>query len=113
MALPDRSSMFRAVSRVPSVLGKELMAGILLVTLLAGLGIRHLMPADALAPAIVTLMFAVAAMTAGLALLCRAGPLRTLWFDLAGSLTFIGVVLSVLIDPDQLIRLFGASQQPE
>ena len=59
------------------------------------------MPADALAPAIVTLLFAVGAVTAGFALLCRRDRFRIMWFDLAGSLTFIGVVLSVLIEPDQ------------
>jgi hypothetical protein len=35
------------------------------------------------------------------------------WLDLAGSLTFIGVVISVLIEPDQLVRLSGVSDQPE
>ncbi|NOJ46939.1 hypothetical protein [Bradyrhizobium archetypum] len=89
------------------------MAGILLVTLLATLGIRNLVPAEALAPAIVTLLFAAGAVTAGLALLCQAGRCRITWFDLAGSLTFIGVVISVLIDPDQLVRLCGVSEQPE
>ena len=113
MSLLDRSQIIRAAGRVPSLRGKELMAAILLAALLAGLAIRHMVPADALAPAAVTLLFAAAAAAAGLALLCRAGEFRTMWFDLAGSLTFIGVVLSVLIDPDQLIRLFGASDQPE
>ncbi len=68
------------------------MAGILLVALIATLGIRNLVPVDALAPAIVTLLFAVGATTAGFALLCRRDRFRTMWFDLAGSLTFIGVV---------------------
>ena len=89
------------------------MAVILLAALLVGLAIRHIVPADALAPVAVTSLFAVAGLTAGLALLCRAGEFRTMWFDIAGSLTFIGVVLSVLIDPDQLIRLFGVVDQSE
>ena len=41
------------------------MAGILLAALIATLAIRNLVPADALAPAIVTLLFAVGAVTAG------------------------------------------------
>ena len=89
------------------------MASILLAALLLALAIRNVVPADALAPAIVTLLFAVGAATAGLALLCRTGPFRMAWFEIAGSLTFIGVVLSVLIEPDQLIRLCGASDQSE
>ena len=52
-------------------------------------------------------------MTAGFALLCRRDRFRIMWFDLAGSLTFIGVVLSVLIEPDQMVRLFALSDQPE
>jgi hypothetical protein len=36
-----------------------------------------------------------------------------MWFELAGGLAFIGVVLSVLIEPDQLVRLTGVSDQPE
>ena len=38
---------------------------------------------------------------------------RIMWLDLAGSLTFIGVVISVLIEPDQMVRLFTLSDQPE
>jgi len=113
MAIADRSQILRTKGQENSARGKELMAGVLLVALIAALGIRNLVPVDALAPAIVTLLFAVGATTAGFALLCRHDRFRTMWFDLAGSLTFIGVVLSVLIEPDQMIRLFALSDQPE
>ena len=113
MAFLDRSQIVRTSDRAPSARGKELFAGILLVALIATVGIRNVVPADALAPAIVTLLFAVAAVTAGFALLCRRDRFRIMWFDLAGSLTFIGVVLSVLIEPDQMVRLFTLSDQPE
>jgi hypothetical protein len=113
MAFLDRSQTVQMNARAPSARGKELFAGILLVALIATVGIRTVVPADALAPAIVTLLFGVAAVTAGFALLCRRDRFRIMWFDLAGSLTFIGVVLSVLIEPDQMIRLFTLSDQPE
>ena len=113
MAFLDRSQIVRTADRAPSVHGKELMVGILLAALLASLAIRNLVPADALAPAIVTLLFAAGAATAGAAWLCQAGRLRIMWLDVAGSLTFIGVVISVLIEPDQLIRLCGVSDQSE
>jgi hypothetical protein len=113
MAIADRSQIARTGGRENTARGKELIAGSLLVALVAALGIRNVVPADALAPAIVTLLFAVGAMTAGLALLCRRDRFRVMWFDLAGSLTFIGVVLSVLIEPDQMIRLLVVSDQPE
>jgi hypothetical protein len=113
MAFLDRSQIVRTADRAPSAHGKELMAGILLAALLATLAIRNLVPADALAPAIVTLLFAAGAATAGAAWLCRARRFRVMWFDLAGSLTFIGVVISVLIEPDQMVRLFTLTDQPE
>jgi hypothetical protein len=113
MAFLDRSQIVETNPRPPAARGKELFAGILLVSLIATVGIRNVVPVDALAPAIVTLLFAVAALTAGFALLCRRDRFRIMWFDLAGSLTFIGVVLSVLIEPDQMIRLFALTDQPE
>ncbi|MEH2520332.1 hypothetical protein V1279_005905 [Bradyrhizobium sp. AZCC 1610] len=113
MAFLDRSQIVRTTDRAPSARGKELFAGILIVALIAALGIRNVVPADALAPAIVTLLFAVAAVTAGFALLCRRDRFRIMWFDLAGSLTFIGIVLSVLIEPDQMVRLLTLTDHPE
>jgi hypothetical protein len=113
MAFLDRSHIVPTSDRATGARGKELFAGILLMALIATLGIRNVAPADALAPAIVTLLFVVAAMTAGFALICRRDRFRIMWFDLAGSLTFIGVVLSVLIEPDQMVRLFALSDQPE
>lgn len=113
MAIADRGQMARTKGQESTARGKELMAGILLLALIAALGIRNAVPLDALAPAIVTLLFAAGAMTAGFALLCRRDRFRSMWFDLAGGLTFIGVVLSVLIEPDQMVRLFALSDQPE
>ena len=113
MAFLDRSQIVATNGRPPLARGTELLAGILLVALIATLGIRNLVPADALAPAIVTLLFAAGAVTAGLALVCRHGRFRTMWFDLGGSLTFIGVVIAVLIEPDQMVRLCALSDQPE
>ena len=112
MAFLERSQIVRTADRAPPANGKELMAGILLAVLLAALAIRHLVPADALAPAIVTLLFAVSAAMAGAAWLWHPGR-RTMWLDLAGALTFIGIVVSVLIEPDQMVRLFALSDQPE
>ena len=113
MAFLDRSQIVRTADRTPLAHGKELMVGVLLAALIATLAIRNLVPADALAPAIVTLLFVVGAATAGAAWLCQGGRFRIMWLDLAASLTFIGVVISVLIEPDQMVRLFTLSDQPE
>lgn len=113
MAFLDRTQIAEAPPRALAARAKELFAGILLVALIATMGIRNVVPVEALAPAIVTLLFGIAALTAGFALLCRGDRFRIMWFDLAGSLTFIGVVLSVLIEPDQMVGLFALSDQPE
>ena len=113
MAFLDRSQIVQTSDRAPQARGKELFAGILLAALIATVGIRNVVPAEALAPAVVTLLFAIGAVTAGGALICRRDRFRIMWFDLAGSLTFIGVVISVLIEPDQMVSLFTPSDQPE
>ena len=113
MAFLDRSQIVETNPRPPAARGKELFAGILLVALIATVGIRNVVPADALGARDRHPAVCVAAVTAGFALLCRRDRFRIMWFDLAGSLTFIGVVLSVLIEPDQMVRLLTLSDHPE
>ena len=113
MPLVDRDRIVQPAGRDATTHAQLLTAGILLAALVAALGIRHVVPMEALAPVVVTLLFAGAALTAGVALLCRRGRFGVMWFELAGGLAFIGVVLSVLIEPDQLVRLTGVSNQPE
>lgn len=90
---------------------KELLAGMLLATLMSTLAVRSLVPVDALAPAIATLLFAVGAATAGVAIFLRDHA-RTAWLNVAGLLTFVGIGVSILIDPDQMVRLLASSNQP-
>jgi len=113
MAFLDRSQIDRTTDRAPPTPGKEWIVGILLAVLLATLAIRNLVPAEALAAAIVTLLFAVGAAAAAAAWHCRARRFRIMWLDLAGSLTFIGIAISVLIQPDQMVGLLTLSDQPE
>lgn len=114
MAFADRTHIDRA-GRQDISRSRELMAGaaILLAALIATFGFRQLVPAEAVAPMMATLLFAGSAVAAGFALLCRRDRPRILWFDLAGGLTFIGIAISVFIEPDQLVSLFGASGKPE
>jgi len=91
---------------------EELLVGMLLGTLISTVGLRNLLPIDALAPAIATLLFVVGAATAGLALLFLRDQARTAWLDFAGLLTFVGVAVSILIEPAQIIRLLASSNQP-
>ena len=90
-----------------------MLAGVLFCALIATLGVRNALPIDALAPAIATLLFVLGGATAGVALLWRRNRACTMWFDIAGMLTFVGVAVSVLIEPDQMVRLFIQSDQPD
>ena len=112
MAFADHNQTSETADR-GAARAKVLMAGVLLATLIATLGIRHMVPAEALAPVMVTVLFAAGAAIAGLALLCRSDRFRIMWVELAGGLTFVGIVISVLIEPDQFSRLFSAADQPE
>jgi|EndMetStandDraft_5_1072996.scaffolds.fasta_scaffold303458_2 hypothetical protein len=113
MAFADRTHIDRTSQPAVSRSG-ELTAGaaILLAAAIAALGLRQLVPTDAVAPIMVSVLFAGSAMAAGLALLSRRDRPRILWLDLAGGLTFIGIIISAFIEPDQLANLIGASHQP-
>jgi uncharacterized membrane protein HdeD (DUF308 family) len=113
MAFADRSQIVRKHRQGSAHRPKELFAGILLGALIATLGMSYLLPTDALTPAIATLLFMLGAATAGFALLCRRNQARTVWLDIAGILTFVGVAVSILIEPDQMVRLLILSGQPE
>ncbi len=113
MAFADRSQIVRKHDQGSSHRAKELFAGILLGALIATLGMSYVLPRDALTSAIATLLFTLGAATAGVALLCRRKGARAMWFDIAGVLTFVGVAVSILIEPDQMIRLFMLSDQPD
>ena len=113
MAFTDRSRSVHSHGQGAIDRAGELFASILLGALIATLGLRFVLPTEALAPAIMTLLFVFGAATAAVALLCRRNQARVLWFDIAGMLTFVGVAVSVLIEPDQMVRLFTHSDQPD
>ena len=113
MASADRSQIVRKHRQGPTDRAKELFAGVLLGALIATLGMSYVLPVHALTPAIATLLFTLGAATAGVALLCRRNGTRAMWFDIAGVLTFVGVAVSILIEPDQMVRLFILSDQPD
>ena len=111
MAFTDRGRIGWKQRQGSTDLTGELLVGMLLGTLISTIALRNLLSADALAPAIATLLFVVGAATAGLALLLRDRT-RTVWLNIAGLLTFVGIAVSILIDPDQLVRLLDFSHQP-
>jgi len=110
MAFADRS--FETTDRQQAPRSGQLIAGagILLAAVIITLTARQLVPAAAVAPVIVTLLFAGSAVAAGIAFLFRRDRLHGLWLDVAGGMTFVGIVVSVFIEPDQLAGLLAASK---
>jgi hypothetical protein len=113
MAFTNRSRIAGKQDRESTDRTTELFVVIVLGALIATVGLRNALPIDALAPAIATLLFALGAAAAGLALLCRRNEARSVWLDIAGVLTLVGVTVSILIEPDQMVRLVALSDQPD
>lgn len=76
----------------------------LALTLIVVVLLRSHLPADALLPATVLALFALAAVS-GLAGAASSRPSRAAYLQAAGALTFIGIVVAALVEPDQLVRL--------
>lgn len=113
MAFADRGLETADRQATPRTGQLTAAVSILLAAVIATLAARQLVPAGAVAPVVVTLLFAGSAVAAALAFLFRRDRLRILWLDVAGGLTFAGIVISVFIEPDQLAGLLAASNQPE
>ena len=112
MAFTDRRRIAWKQGQGSTDRTRELLAAMLLGALITTLGLRTFLPTDALAPAIATLLFALGATLAGFALFLQRNQARTTWLNVAGLLTFVGIGVSILIDPDQLVRLLTPSNQP-
>jgi len=112
MAFTDRGRIGWKQRQGSTDRAEELLVGILLGALISTVALRNLLPTDALAPVIATLLFVAGAATAGFALLLLRDPARTVWLNVAGLLTFVGIAVSILIDPDQIVRLLQSSNQP-
>ena len=113
MAFTIRNQIARRAGRPSATRAQELVAGALLVAVSGSLAMRTVLPADALAPAVATLLFGLGGGIAGCALVCRRRQAIMMWLDIAGVLTFVGVVVAALIEPDQMVRLVTLSDQPD
>ena len=93
---------------------KLLFAAALVATLAIALLVRRLVSADALLPLMATMLFTVAVLTTGIAIFYRRNSdARITWMDIAGIFAAIGVAVSILIEPHQMIRLVAAPDQAE
>jgi hypothetical protein len=112
MADADRN-LTHAPPAAPPDRAKEYFAAGLLAMLAVTLALHGLVPADALTPVVATLLFTLAAGTAVVGAVLRDRLTRMMWFDAAGIFTFAGVVVSIMIEPDQLVRLVPLSNNSE
>ena len=87
-----------------------LLALILMAVVALAIGLRAVLSLDALAPVVATLLFMMAAATASVAIFWRK---TSRYLDLAGILTFLGVLVSIMIESDQMTRLMSLSEYPE
>jgi len=93
--------------------GLYLLYSILVAPVMIGWQLDHDQPRGVLVVIGATLLLAVAAATAGVALLCRRHQARSLCLDVAGVLAFVGITVSILIEPDQMVRLVTLSNPPD
>ena len=89
---------------------KLLFAAALLITLAAAMLARRMVSTDALLPLMTTLLFTAALLTTGVAMLSRRNPnARITWMDIAGIFAAIGIAVSILIEPHQMVRLVATA----
>ena len=87
-------------------------AAILLVVLVFALTSGTISP-DLVMPVVATTLFALAGVSAVLAWQLGGAATRLTYWDVAGALTFIGIVLAALIDPEQMVRIAeGTERRP-
>ena len=77
--------------------------------------LQPMMPADTLAPFFATLCFLLACLALHLAFREGASALsaRLTYWDVSGFLTFAGICVAALIEPEGLVRLVTADDRPE
>jgi hypothetical protein len=85
------------------------LAAVLLVTAL----FRHTMPNDALLPSVCVSLLILAAAVSAFAW-TRPAPNRNFsYWDVAGVLTAIGIVVAAMVEPEQMVRLVAGEGPAE
>ena len=82
------------------------LAAVLIVTAL----FRHAMPNDALLPSVCMSFLALAAAVSAFAWTRPAADRNFSYWDAAGVLTFIGIVIGAMVEPEQLVRLVAGGR---
>lgn len=115
MAITSSSHEVRGYTQRATLGPPVAFAGSIFLVLAAYAASNWLVSPDLVIPVVVTLLFVLAGIAALSAWQTSAGTdvRRLTYWDVAGALTFIGIVLSALIDPDQMLRFVeGAERRP-
>jgi hypothetical protein len=82
------------------------LAAVLIVTAL----FRHTMSNDALLPSVCMSFLVLAAAVSAFGWTRPASDRNFSYWDAAGVLTFIGIVIGAMVEPDQLVRLVAGER---
>jgi hypothetical protein len=113
MTITNPLGRMRTRSSEPAIGPQLVLAGALAAVLTVGAVFRHAIPDDALLPALSFAFFILAAAVAMIAWQ-RPVPARQFsYWDAAGVLTAIGIVVAAAVEPEQMVRLVaGAGRTP-
>ena len=97
----------------PAVGPQLVLTGALAAVLTAGAVFQHTMSNDALLPGLSFAFFIVAATVAMIAWQHPLPARQFSYWDAAGALTVIGIVIAAAVEPEQMVRLVaGTSRSP-
>jgi hypothetical protein len=73
----------------------------------------YLLPAEFVLPFVVILLFVLACFAAMVALRrpARTEASRLSYWDVAGAITFVGICIAALVDPEHLVRLVESTDR--
>jgi hypothetical protein len=105
MRLMPGHRRFWQAGLLPAELPKLLTIGALSTTLVLALAARTLLPTNAFLAVVTTALFGLALVATGVAYVVRRRSGQRLgWLDLAGIFTCIGIVASMMIEPEEAVQ---------
>jgi hypothetical protein len=88
------------------------IAAALAVMLVSGAVMQPVVPPQGLAPVLAGMLFALAAVVAAIAWLRPSSRRHFDYWDAAGLLTFIGILVAAAVEPGEMVEIVGGRRQP-
>jgi hypothetical protein len=113
MTITNPLGKMRARLSGPAVGPQLVLTGVLAAVLTVGAVFHHTMSNDALLPALCLAFFILAAAVAMIAWQHPLPARQFTYWDAAGVLTVIGIVIAAAVEPEQMVRLVaGTNRSP-